>query len=271
MLVSIVVPAYKQEKTIKEDLERIHNVMSQTRWDFEIIVVVDGLSDNTFQEAKKVKERNVKVYGLKNNHGKGYAIRYGIARSKGGYVAFIDAGMEIHPNGISMLLEHMEWYNADIVVGSKWHPASKAQVPPIRKLYSRGYHLGVKILFGLRLKDTQAGLKIYRREVLKKVMPRLLVKEFAFDIELLAVAQKLGFIRMYEAPVEISLLDSDNASKLAGARLFFNASIRQMLIDTLAIFYRLKILRYYDDASKRRWKYDKELDMRVNTGKLKKD
>src|SRR3989344_1124009 len=185
MLVSIIIPAYKKEKTIKEDIRRIYNVMRDTRWDFEIIVVVDGLIDNTFGEAKKLAATEVSVVGYKENKGKGYAIRYGMARSVGDFVLFIDAGMDINPNGISMLLEHLEWYNAHIIVGSKLHPVSKVNYPNKRKLLSFGYRFLVKMLFGLSIRDTQVGIKLFRRKVLEKVLPRLLVKKYAFDIELL--------------------------------------------------------------------------------------
>lgn len=265
MKVSIIVPIYKQEKTIKQDLENICNTMSKTRWDYEIVAVVDGSPDNSYKEAKKVKNPKVKVYAYKNNKGKGYAVRYGMARAEGDYISFIDAGMDIDPNGISMLLEHMEWYNADIIVGSKKHPVSQVNYPLVRKIYSFGYHFLVKILFGLNIKDTQTGLKVYKRQVLEKVLPRLLVKRFAFDIEILAVANYLGFKRIYEAPVKINW-DFKNSNFSMG--LIFDKNIRKMLIDTLAVFYRLRILKYYADESKRKWAYDKDLQMRINTGEM---
>jgi glycosyltransferase involved in cell wall biosynthesis len=266
MLVSIIVPAYKQEKTIYEDIKRIYNVMRMTRWDFEIIVVVDGYSDKTFDEAKKIELSEVTVVGYPTNHGKGYAIRYGMARAVGDYIAFIDSGMDIDPNGISMILEHMQWYNADIIVGSKRHPASKVNYPYWRKIYSWGYHTLVKILFGLSVKDTQTGLKVFRREVLEKVLPRLTVKKFALDIELLSVARHLGFKRIYEAPVSIDM--NFNTPSNFGKLLILEPKIRRMLYDTIAVFYRMYFLRYYDDNSNRKWLYDKELQMRVNTGEM---
>lgn len=264
-LVSIIIPAYKQEKTIKKDVSRIYDTMSKTRWMFEIIVVVDGFVDKTLIEAKKVKKDNILVVGYENNRGKGYAVRYGMARASGGIIAFIDSGMDINPNGISMILEHMEWYNADVIVGSKRHEASKINYPQIRRFYSWGYHTLIRFLFGLRLKDTQTGLKVFRREVLEKVLPRLMVKKFAFDVEILAVARKLGFKRIYEAPVDVNW---DSSRTSFNAFLFLDGNIRRMLVDTFAIFYRMYILDFYDDKSKRKWIYDKELDMRIITGEL---
>jgi glycosyltransferase involved in cell wall biosynthesis len=263
-IVSVIVPAYKQEKTILRDVRNIDDVMSQTRFDYEIIVVVDGyFLDKTFENANKLRRKKVKVIGYKNNKGKGYAIRYGMARSKGDYIAFIDAGMDIDPNGISLILEHLEWYEADIMVGSKRHPASKINYPTIRKIYSWGYYFFVKTLLGVRVRDTQAGLKVFKREVLEKVLPRLMVKEFAFDIEILSVSRYLGYTKIYESPI---YMDWDEENTNFSPFMIFDRHIRNMIRDTLAVFYRLRILDYYSDDKKRRWVYDKELDMRINTG-----
>lgn len=259
-LLSVIVPAYKQEKTVFKDIKRVKDTLDQTRYDYEVIVVVDGQVDKTLQSAKKIKSGKVKVVGYEENKGKGYAVRYGMARAKGDLIAFIDAGMEIDPNGISMILEHMEWYEADIIVGSKRHPASKVNYPFSRKIVSRLYQLFVKFFMGLNVSDTQAGLKIYRRQVLEKVLPRLLVKHYAFDLEMLAVAHHLGFKRIFEAPIKLSY----NFGDLTHAATF--KEMKRALIDTLAIIYRLKILRYYDDGNKRKWRYDPDLDFRVNVG-----
>lgn len=266
MLVSIIVPAYRQGRTIKRDIEKIHKAMSETRWEFEIIMVDDGSPDNTFKNAKRIKRKNVKIYRYERNRGKGYAVRYGMARARGDLIAFLDSGMDIDPNGISLMLEHMLWYSSDIIVGSKRHSASKVNYSPMRKLYSTGYYLLVRILFGLNVRDTQTGLKIFKRKVLEKVLPRLLIKAFAFDIELLAVANHLGYTKIHEAPVQLVLNFRKNSKWKKWRPLFLEPNIRKMLSDTLAVFYRLKILRYYDDGEKRKWRYDKELDMRVNTG-----
>ncbi len=258
---SVITPVYKQEKTIIEDLKNIHHVLDQIRYDYELIVVVDGINvDKSYQLIKKLKLKNLKVYSYKNNHGKGYAIRYGMAKTKGDYIAFIDSGMEIDPNGISMILEHMEWYNADIIVGSKRHPASKVNYPLDRKIVSFGGHLIAKYLLGLNIYDTQAGLKIFKRKVLEKVLPRLLLKNYAFDLEMLSVANHLGFSNIYESPIKITY-DFESLTHATGFKVIW-----QSLKDALAVFYRLRILHYYDDKNKRKWVYDPELEMRINTG-----
>jgi hypothetical protein len=183
-----------------------------------------------------------------------------MAHTKGNYVAFIDAGMEIDPNGVSMILEHMEWYEADIIVASKRHPASIVKYPFERKVISLGAQIISRVLLGLKVRDTQAGLKIFKRKVLIKVLPRLLVKSYAFDLEILSVANRLGFTRIFEAPIKLNYV-FDSLTHASGLKIIYRS-----LIDALAVFYRLRIIHYYDDKNKRKWVYDKELDMRINTG-----
>jgi glycosyltransferase involved in cell wall biosynthesis len=259
---SVIVPVYKQEKTISKDLRNINKVLKQVRYDYEIIVVVDGAKiDSSYSKIKKLKLKKVKVYTYKNNHGKGYAVRYGMAKTKGDYIAFIDAGMEIDPNGLSMVLEHMEWYNADIIVGSKQHPASQVNYPLDRRLISFGGHLIARFMLGINVHDTQAGLKIFKRQVLIKVLPRLLIKNYAFDLEVLSVANHLGFSKIYEAPIKLNY-KFDSLTHASGLKIIYQA-----LIDALAVFYRLRLIHYYNDKNKRKWVYNPDLQMRVNTGK----
>ncbi len=247
-LLSIVVPAYRQEHTIKKDLEDVDRIMRRglpLEFNYEIICVVDGVIDNTLKEAKKVKSSKVRVLSYPKNKGKGYAVRYGMKHAKGNFVSFLDAGRDISPKGVMMLMSHMEWYNADIIVGSKRHPVSQVNYPPLRHLFSIGYHFGVKVLFGLPLTDTQSGIKIFKKKVIDKILPRLLVKRYAMDIEMLAVAKYLGFNRIYEGPIEVHF---DKRT----SNIRWSTAIK-MLWDTLAVFYRLHILHYYDDANKNNW------------------
>lgn len=245
--ISLIIPAYKQEKTIIRDLRRIEKVMRELSHPYEIIVIVDGILDKTYSKLKRRKSKRIKVHAYPKNFGKGFAIRYGMLKSTGDLVAFIDAGMDINPNGLSMLLEHLKWYEADIIVGSKMHPVSKVNYPVSRKIMSWGYRVLVKLLFGLSIRDTQVGLKFYRRQVVDDVLPRLLVKRYAFDIEILAVAYMLGYTRIFEAPIELEFKQSSITSSN------FWKIILLMLWDTLAVYYRLDIVEYYKGTTKK-WK-----------------
>ena len=259
--ISVIIPVYKQAQTIRQDIYSIYDTLERIRYNYEIIVVVDGTKiDNSYNEIKKLKLKNLKLFGYENNHGKGYAVRYAMARAKGDYIAFIDAGMEIDPNGLSLIIEQLEWYEADIIVGSKRHPASIVNYPFQRKIISFGAQIISRILLNINVRDTQAGLKIFKRQVLEKVLPRLLIKNYAFDLELLSVSNRLGFSRIYEAPIKL-VYDFKGLTHATGIKTIYNC-----FIGALSVFYRLRLLKYYDDKNKRKWIYDSELDMRINTG-----
>lgn len=259
-MLSVIVPAYKQEGTITKDIKNIEQSLLASSQPFEIVVVVDGSPDKTLESASELESSRIKVFSYAVNKGKGYALRYGAARAVGDPIVFLDAGMEINPRGIGLLWEHLKWYEADIVIGSKRHPASKVSYPLQRRVTSFFYQLLIFLLFGLNVKDTQTGLKMFRREVLTNVLPRLLVKMYAIDIEILAVSRRLGFRRIYEAPVDVSYRFDDltHAATLG--------HILRMIKDTLAVFYRLKIQHYYDDGNERKWIYDPDLKMKINIG-----
>lgn len=258
---SLIVPSYKQAETIIDNLKLLQEVLDAIRYDYEIIVVVDGMVDKTFQELKKYSWPNVSCYAYEENRGKAYAIRFGMKKAKGDYVMFIDAGFDIDPNSISMLVEHLEWYDADIIVGSKRHPASKVDYTVQRKILSTGYFLFVKALFNISVKDTQVGIKIFRKKALEHILPRLIEKRFAGDLEMLVVARKLGYDRIYEAPIKLDYQFSTITSAATWK------SISGILIDTIAIAYRTYILRYYDRPHTRFVKPEKV--MGIINGKLK--
>ncbi len=258
-LLSLIIPVYRQEKTIRKQLQNILAELTLLQYPYEVIVVVDGMEDRSMEEAQRVRSSSLIVTGYKTNHGKGYAVRFGMAKSHGNIIGFLDAGGDISAQGLSMMMEHFRWYTADIIVGSKRHPVSKVQYPLSRKILSWGYQQFTRLLFGLNVRDTQVGMKLYRRQVLEDVLPRLVVKEFAFDIEILAVAYRLGYTRIYEAPVELDFTGASSITSLSVIRV-----IRNMLWDTLAVYYRMKILHYYDNLNKRKWRFDKELNFNVS-------
>lgn len=147
--------------------------------------------------------------------------------------------MDLDPKVISIMLDIMDWNKADIVMGSKLHPDSKVNYPPLRKVLSWGYRTIVRILFRFNVKDTQVGLKLYRKKVAKHVFPKIIVKAYAFDVEVLAVARMLGYKKIYESPVKFRF----NQNTITNSS-FWKISFLT-LWDTLAVFYRMYILKYY--------------------------
>lgn len=237
---SLIIPSYKNEKTIVENIKKIKSVLDYIRYDYEIIVIVDGFIDKSFNVLKKAKLKKTKIIGYKDNQGKSFAIRLGMSHAIGDYIMFIDSGSEIDLNGIPMLLEHMEWYGADIIVGSKRHLASQVNYARSRKILSDGYYFLVKFLFGIKVKDTQAGIKIFKKKVIEKILPRLVEKKFCGDLEILAVSHLLGFKKIYEAPIK---MDYSLAFETQAATI---KAIWYIFLDTMAIWYRKNILREYD-------------------------
>lgn len=238
---SIVIPAYKQAKTIQQDIRNVEACIIYLNLPYEIIVVVDGIVDDTYKNAKKLSSTTVRVIGLEVNHGKGYAVRIGMLEADGDIIGFIDAGMDISATAIALLINYMTWYDADIVIGSKLHPESKIVYPLFRKILSWGYRSLTHMLFDLSVKDTQVGLKFFRKSVVKKVFPRLVTNTFAFDIEVLAVARYLGFKKIYEGPIELNFSGISTITSTS-----FWKVIIIMLIDTFKVLYRLRIVHYYD-------------------------
>jgi glycosyltransferase involved in cell wall biosynthesis len=170
------------------------------------------------------------------NIGKGFALSLGVDQSYGELVTFIDADMELDPAYIEGFIEIMETSKCDAVIGSKRHPESKVAYPRSRRFQSWVYQLLIRLLFNLNVRDTQTGLKLFRRQVLQGALPLLAIKRFAFDLELLVVARQLGYRDVCEAPIALDYQFESTVNL---------GSAWRVLWDTAAIFYRLRILRYY--------------------------
>ena len=233
---SVIVPCYNGEGYICSSLKAIEDEVKNLAGSYEIILVDDGSTDRTFREAQKVRSDNIKIFRYEKNSGKGHAVKYGFKFAAGKLVSFIDADLDLHPRQISRFLGEMKKTGADIVIGSKRHPESMVNYPLKRKILSRIYQALVWALFGLNVRDTQVGLKLFKFKCLKDIMPKILVKKYAFDLEILANAHRLGY-KIVEAPIELDFKNSSSINTYA---------IWKMFLDTLAVFYRMRILRYYD-------------------------
>jgi len=238
MKLSVIIPAYKEEANIQSTIRQLRDELDKLEYSKEIIVVVDGSPDRTEEHAKKVSCDYLRVLSYKKNKGKGYAIYYGVKHSKGEIVTFFDAGGDFHPDHIDRFVKMLEVFDADIVIGSKLHPASKVNYPKSRRIFSWGWRKLIRLLFRLNVTDTQTGLKVAKREVIEDIMPRAVVKQYAFDLELLVIAKMLGYKRVFEAPVNMEF------NTEGGGAANFKA-IKNMFVDMLAVWYRLYILKYY--------------------------
>ncbi|MBI1911188.1 MAG: glycosyltransferase family 2 protein [Deltaproteobacteria bacterium] len=239
--ISVIMPAYNESGHIYKNIKETCKVFDKTKCDFEVIVVDDGSTDDTFKEASKAAEEieKVKVVHYSLNNGKGNALKEGFKNSTGDYVVFLDSDLDLHPSQLHTLFRVMRNNRADVVIGSKHHPKSQLEYPLVRKIISRVYALFLKVLFNLPLRDTQTGLKVFNYEVLTRVFPKVLCKRFAYDLELLVNASRLGY-KVTEAPVVLNFRRPRKWGRIGFGDLYSTG------MDTLAIFYRMHILRYYD-------------------------
>ncbi len=237
--VSVIIPAYNEGQHVAKNISEVINTFNDFGCQYEIIVVDDGSIDNTLEEAQQValKHKNVIVKKNRSNYGKGRALKKGFRYTSGDYIVFLDADMDLHPGQINTFFDIMRLDEADVVIGSKRHPNSVINYPWHRRIVSGVYFFLVKLIFDLPITDTQTGLKVFKAEVLKKVFPRVLIKRFAYDLEILANVKHFGY-KIVEAPVMI------NFQRPIGRISILD--IYNTWWDTMAIFYRMYILRYYD-------------------------
>ena len=238
--ISVVMPAYNEAYRIASSIQETVATMTDFGCSWELIVMDDGSTDDTYQIARQFQDKFPgKVLAKKNasNWGKGRVIKKAIHYASGDYVVFLDADLDLNPVQIQTLFDIMRMDKADVVIGSKMHPNSVVNYPWHRKIISMVYYCLVKSLFGLPCRDTQTGLKLFKAQVLRDVLPCLLVKKFAFDVEILINAHRLGY-KITDAPIVI-----DPKTHFGWIK---PKTILVTLWDTLAIFYRLFILKYYD-------------------------
>jgi len=230
---SLVMPAYNEGRTIEEVIRRVDSVFKQTGLKYELIVVDDGSVDDTRKKAIDCANNNshVKVVSYRANMGKGYALKTGFAHSTGDAVIFMDSDLDIDPEQVIRYVEALE--HGDIVIASKWHPQSNVEVPLMRRFLSHGFNALVKLLTGIRVRDTQTGLKAVRRDHLGTIFSKLAIRRYAFDVELLALANLHG-LKVVESPVNI---------RMRG--LFDLRDVWKMFLDLLEIAYRLRISKHY--------------------------
>ncbi|MBU1125453.1 MAG: glycosyltransferase [Candidatus Omnitrophica bacterium] len=237
--ISIVMPAYNEADHIVFGVEETIKTFEEFGCPWELIVIDDGSTDATYELLQGLTQKYPQLIIKRNssNIGKGAAIRKSVHFITGEYVVFIDADLDLHPLQVQTLFDIMRLDNSDVVIGSKLHPNSVVKYPLQRRIISYAYYFLVRLLFNLPCHDTQTGLKLFKAEVARKVFPRILVKKFAFDLEILVNAHHLGYT-ITEAPIVLS-------PKRRYGRIGIDSVISTFL-DTLAVFYRMYILHYYD-------------------------
>lgn len=242
---SVVMPVFNLAGSIAENLRRTAELFEAHEVRAELVPVDDGSSDGTAEVllaaatgAQNESARYVSVVPvvLERNGGKGAALRAGFSASQGEFVMLLDGDLDISPAQTPDFFAALREQRADIVVGSKRHPRSQVQYPWHRRIVSWLYFTLVRWTVSLPITDTQTGMKLFRRAVLGDALSRMLVKTYAFDLELLAIARQRG-ARIAEAPVTIRFGQKFGALSWS--------TVKAMAKDSLAVFYRLRVLDYY--------------------------
>jgi glycosyltransferase involved in cell wall biosynthesis len=239
-VLSAILPVYNGGEEIVENVGVIRRALAEglPGEEIEVIVVSDGSIDETADQLLAARgDAGFRVIHYDRNLGKGYAVKTGALASRGDWIALIDADLDLDPASVPAYLDSARRDQLDFAIGSKRHPGSVVDYPRSRRVASWCYQQLNRLLFRLDVRDTQVGLKVFHRRVVDEVVPLLLVKQFAFDVELLAVAAALGFDRIREMPVRLEY-------RFTGSALGSTA-VLSALWDTAAVFYRLRLLRTY--------------------------
>ncbi len=192
---SIVIPAYNEEKKIYRDIEAIYDYFRENFINGELIIVDDGSRDNTFNAASEFKNKypTLKVLTYKQNRGKGYAVKTGILEASGKNILFADAGLCVPYKCVKLGIELLE-SGSDIAIGSRRTSETKIvqKQPLYRRLGSQIFHFLIKTFSVIPegIQDTQCGFKLFKKEIAHKVFKRLFTEKFMWDIEMLRIAKK---------------------------------------------------------------------------------
>ncbi|MEK9167019.1 MAG: dolichyl-phosphate beta-glucosyltransferase [Patescibacteria group bacterium] len=217
MKLSVIIPAYNEEKRIAKTLEEIREYLKD--FDHELIVVDDGSSDGTSAFSHLT---------YKQNMGKGYAIKKGVEIANGDLILFIDADNATPIEELTKFLK----IDADIIIGSRYLPESRIERKQshLRILIGRLGNLIISLLVIKNIKDTQCGFKLFKKTVAKELFSELQTYRFGFDIEILARAQK-KHMKIVEVPV--TWLHNNN-SRVRPIR-----DALKTLLDLIKIWWRL--------------------------------
>ena len=237
---SLVIPAYNEEERLPGLLEALRTGADVAAAGagmelLEVLVVDDGSSDSSrriLAEAGESNERLQAVFAYEENRGKGAAVAAGVARARGEYVLLADADLSTPLEELPKLTEALR-EGADVAVGSRHVPGAVVDRGPLHRKMTGGTFSGVvRLLTGLRVRDTQNGFKLFRTQDAQRLLAEQICPGFAFDVELLMRADRAG-LRITEVPV-VYLHDSRSSVRVASASV-------EMLRDVTALAWRLRL------------------------------
>ncbi len=232
MDISIVIPAYNEEKRIALTLEKSVEFLQQRSWECELLVVDDGSSDRTVDQVREFAQQQPLARCLQNerNRGKGYSIRHGVQQARGQYIGFMDADYKTDISALDQVVPRLE-EGYDGVIGDR--SLGQTHIAVARRRYrqfgSDLFKRLLRTLMGLEeFGDTQCGFKFFQADILRDLFARQRVDGYMFDVESLYLAKKFGYT-IKEFPVK---WENDPSSKL------------RIIYDTARMFKHLAQIRF---------------------------
>ncbi len=214
---SVIVPAFNEEKRIQSTLEAMGSYLSGQVYDYEILVVNDGSKDKTAEVVKNLRNRikNLELVDNAENHGKGWVTKQGMLQATGDVRLFMDADDSTQVDEVEKMLPLFD-QGRDVVIGSRRIKGSVIAVhqPWFRDLQGSVFRFIVHTLVPLGVTDSQCGFKAFSSAAAEKVFSRQTIFRWAFDVEILAIARKFGF-KIAEVPVRW-INDAETHVKLSG-------------------------------------------------------
>lgn len=198
--ISIVIPAYNEERRLPAALERVRAYLDGRRWSFsEVVVVDDGSTDKTAEVGERFGAR---VLANPGNRGKGYSVRHGMLEARGEWALITDADLSTPIEELETLWRAAAEAGAEVAIGSRALDRSLIGVhqPAMREYGGRIFNLAMRWITGLPFRDTQCGFKLFSARAAGEIFRLQRLDGFGFDVEVLVLARELGY-RVVEVPV----------------------------------------------------------------------
>jgi dolichyl-phosphate beta-glucosyltransferase len=199
---TVLVPAFNEEKIIKHTLEEIVAFLRDKKYSWEIVVADDGSSDGTGKIVKSVGNKKIRLVDLKENKGKGGALREGVKAATGDCIIFMDADLSVPLINIDKFLASLK-NGSDVVIGSRRTTGAKIakHQPWLRENMGRVYTALTRVVTGVPLSDFTCGFKGFTSTAGKKIFAGSVVDRWSYDAEIMFLAKKYGF-NIKEVPVK---------------------------------------------------------------------
>lgn len=236
MLISVIIPCYNEEQRIKSTLERIHEYLSQQSYQSEVIVVDNGSKDGTREVVQSYAAQmpNLRLLS-KKSHGKGWAVKEGMLEAKGDYRLFTDADNSTDISHLGKFLDAAINDGYDVVISSRRIEGAHLAHPQpwYRRILGDIFALIVRSIMPLGIRDTQNGFKLFSANATERIFPQQTIFYWAFDVEVLALAQKFGF-NIKELPITWVNDEASRMSIKGMSRMLFEVIITRLHMMTRA-------------------------------------